>query len=111
MKKIIGLIIALGIYGAFATPVLIWDSYMKKQPPISMPAAYLAATQLLGSATNDFFCVGTKLTTQGGRPNQTEAGEWGFIFCNTNGHRKIIYVFMGEHKTPQATEAGYFSQD
>ena len=105
-----GLFIALGICGAFAAPVLIWDSYIKKRPPVSMPAAYLAATESLGVATNDFFCVAASLTTQGGRPKQTEYGEWGFTFCNTNGDRKLIYVFMGENKKAQATEVGNFNQ-
>jgi len=111
MKRIIGLLfIAVGMCGAFGTIAVTWDSYIKKRPPISMPAAYLVATESLGVATNDFFCVAARLSTNGGRPKQIGYGEWSFIFCNTNGNRKEIYVFMGENKTAQATEVGNFKQ-
>ena len=58
---------------------LVMPPYDNSKPPaISLPAAYQLAVSALGSATNQFHCVGAKLTTDFGAPR------WSFTFYDTN---------------------------
>ena len=107
MNKIIALFLVLGSCIVIAAPAVKWGYYVKRQPPISMPAAYAAAAQLLGVATNEFNCVGADLILGSRLEGQTEDGEWDFTFYNTNGIPKSIAVFVGKDKKPQAIEYGF----
>jgi len=49
-----------------------------KPPALSLPAAYQLAVVALGSATNQFHCVGASITTDFGAPR------WSFTFYTTN---------------------------
>ncbi len=49
-----------------------------KPPTLSLPVAYQLAVAALGSATNQFHCVGAFITTGFGAPR------WEFTFYNTN---------------------------
>ena len=49
-----------------------------KSPTLSLPDAYQLATTALGSATNQFHCVGASITTDFGAPR------WSFTFYTTN---------------------------
>jgi lipid-binding SYLF domain-containing protein len=104
MKKTIALFLVLGSCSVFATLAVKWGYYVKRQPPISMPTAYATATQLLGVATNYFYCVEADLILGSRLEGQTEDGEWDFTFYNTNGVPKSIAVFVGKDKKPQAIE-------
>ena len=49
-----------------------------KPPKLSLPDAYQFAVAAMGSATNQFHCVGADITTDFGDPR------WSFTFCSTN---------------------------
>ena len=49
-----------------------------KQPTLSLPDAYQLAFVAFGSTTNQFHCVGAKITTDFGAPR------WSFDFYSTN---------------------------
>jgi len=53
-----------------------WDN--TKAPSLSMPAAYQLAVTALGSATNEFHCVGASINTEFSSPG------WYFTFYSTN---------------------------
>ena len=67
---------------AFTTVVfasLVMPPYDNSKPPaLSLPAAYQLAVVALGSATNQFHCVGAHITTDFGAPR------WSFTFYSTN---------------------------
>ena len=72
---LIGLI-ALAVT-AFASPLLPpYDN--SKAPKLSLPDAYPFAIAAMGSATNQFHCIGAGITTDFGDPR------WSFTFCSTN---------------------------
>jgi hypothetical protein len=70
--------------------------YDKSKPPkLPLPTAYQLAVAALGSATNQFHCVGASLTTDFYAP------AWSFTFCNTNPPpttkvRYFVVVFDGK---------------
>jgi hypothetical protein len=67
---------------AFTTAVfasIVMPPYDNSKPPtLSLPAAYQFAIVALGSATNQFHCVGASITTDFGAPR------WSFTFYSTN---------------------------
>jgi hypothetical protein len=67
---------------AFTTVIfasIIGPPYNNTKPPgLSLPAGYELAVTALGSATNQFHCVGASITTDFGAPR------WSFTFYSTN---------------------------
>lgn len=55
-----------------------------KQPAILLPAAYERAALALGSATNQFYCVGANLS----------ADSWMLAFSATNQTKRSVIVFF-----------------
>ena len=49
-----------------------------KPPKLPLPDAYQIAMKAMGSATNEFHCVGASITTDFGDPR------WSFTFFSTN---------------------------
>jgi hypothetical protein len=85
-----------------ALPLHISPAYNQKQPPpIPLSVAYILATQAIGAATNEFYCV--RANTQISR---SQDGEWLFSFCNTNGARKDVFVFLDKKTKPQVIDGG-----
>jgi hypothetical protein len=68
----------------FATPIVPYDN--AKPPSLSLPAGYEIAVATLGSATNQFHCVGANISTDFGTPS------WFFSFCTTNQPPKYRWV-------------------
>ena len=58
---------------------LLMSPYNNSLPPkLSLPDAYQFAIAAMGSATNQFHCIGASITTDFGDPR------WSFTFCSTN---------------------------
>jgi len=73
--SLIGLIALAGT--AFAS--LIMPPYDNSKPPkLSLPDAYQLAVVAMGSATDQYHCVGASITTDFGDPR------WSFTSCSTN---------------------------
>jgi hypothetical protein len=100
MKKYAVIFTVLGLTTSVAFAFLMAYGE-ERQPPISMPEAYTMATQALGSATNEFYCV--HANTQISR---SQDGEWLFSFCSTNGARKDVFVFLDKKTKPQVVDGG-----
>lgn len=60
----------------------------RPHPPLfSITNEYRLATGAMGPAANQFHCIRTN-----GNLSFLNQGEWLFIFSNTNGHIKAVYV-------------------
>ena len=72
---LIGLIpLALTAFASLVSPP--YDN--SKPPKLSLTDAYQFAIAAMGSATNQFHCIGVGITTDFGNPR------WSFTFCSTN---------------------------
>lgn len=100
MKRIIALFVVLGLASSIAFAYRIgWNA--KKQPPVSLPSAYTLATQALGAATNEFYCIAASTLI-----SRSQDGEWLFSFCSTNGARKDVCIFLDNKTKPQVIDGG-----
>jgi hypothetical protein len=100
MKKLIASFVALGLAGSVAFALLQpWN--FKKRPPISLPEAYALATQALGAATNEFYCVLARTQV-----SRSRDGEWAFMFANTNNAEKNVFVFLDGRRKPEVINGG-----
>src|SRR5271163_1356764 len=95
MKKLVASFVVLGL-AASVVFAFLEPYYEKKVPPISLPDAYILATQALGAATNTFYCL--HANTQVSR---SQDGEWLFDFCATNGDHKFVFIYMDKNTKPQ----------
>ena len=90
-------LIALAVT-AFAS--LIMPPYDNSKPPkLELPAAYQLAVGAMGSATNQYHCIGGSITTDFGDPR------WSFTFCSTNKQARTRWMtvdFLG--KTQEDSE-------
>lgn len=91
MKRIIiigvVMVAAACIVCAFSNPP--FDGNVPKPPPRSMADAYSMALQTLGAHTNDYYCVGSKITH-----DWCDAGEWVFTFDANFWQHKLVFVAM-----------------
>ena len=72
---LLGLVaLATTVFASLVMPP--WDN--TKAPSLSLPAAYQLAVTSLGSATNQFHCVGASINTEFSSPG------WYFTFYSTN---------------------------
>jgi hypothetical protein len=70
---------------ALATPV---KNYPASTPPaISLPDAYVKATNALSSETNQYHCISAKVVVE-----LSEKGEWQFMFYTTNSNPRWVTV-------------------
>jgi hypothetical protein len=90
------LVIPVGL--AFAR-LMFWPH--TKPPPLTLPQAYVEATQALGSATNEFYCVSANAQIA-----MALDGEWLFSFCSTNGGRKDVVVAFDKNVKPKVVDGG-----
>jgi hypothetical protein len=60
-----------------------------KRPRLALGDAYHCAVLALGSATNEFYCVGASCLI-----SRSPDGEWMFCFFSTHGLRKTAFVFF-----------------
>jgi hypothetical protein len=100
MNKLAASFILLVLTGSVALAFRIpWNN--KVRPPISLPEAYTMAARALGSATNEFYCIGAHTQT-----SRSQNGEWLFEFGNTNAARKDVFVFLDGTTKPQIVDGG-----
>jgi hypothetical protein len=110
MKRIIVFLAMITVGSVLASDWAGW--HVDGPPPITLPAAYQEATQLLGVATNEFYCIkaslqsGERHFSVSGDKSQTVDGAWTFVFCNANRTNRVISVFLGKNKKPEALEGG-----
>ena len=79
--------ILLAVLASTATlfAALVGAPYDNSNPPdISLPAAYALATTALGSATNQFYCVGATLSAHVPSIHIPSGAGWCFTFRTTN---------------------------
>lgn len=71
-------------------------------PPVSLGTAYNKAVLALGAATNQFHCVSATclnhLTSLGSSEGEFHFG-WTFVFLDTNGAPKNVYVYFDKVST------------
>ena len=76
----------------------------KIPPPLSLGVAYDKAALKLGAETNQFHCISAtclpRLWTHGSSedPTGTDVG-WTFVFLDTNGAPKNVYVYFDKAST------------
>jgi len=86
-------------------PLLPYDG--KIPPKLNIDAAYTKAILALGTATNQFHCVSATclnhLTTFGSSEGEVHYG-WTFVFSDTNGNPKNVYVYFDKASTVQVED-------
>jgi len=74
----------------------------KIPPLLTLDAAYGKAVLSFGAATNQFHCVSAtclnRLRGYGGPDGMCDSG-WTFVFSDTNGVRKNVYVYFNTMST------------
>ena len=98
MKRFIIVVVVLGLAtsAAFAFRIA-WS--LTKRPPISLPAACAQASLALGTATNEFYCVGATTLI-----SRSQDGEWLLTYSSTNGVIRHVFVFMDGKTKPQIVD-------
>jgi hypothetical protein len=88
MKRLVVSLLVVGLMTGLVFARLI--PYNRKQPPrLPLPEAYSLATQALGAATNQFYCVNASTLV-----SRSQDGEWLFEFSDTNEVEKHVFVFF-----------------
>ena len=88
MKGLIVVLIALGLAtGLVFARRIGWDA--KKSPRLPLSDAYICALTALGTATNQYHCIGAECMI-----SRSPDGEWMITFCSTNGTFKTAFVFF-----------------
>ncbi len=96
MKRLIIVLSALGLASGIVLARNI--AYNRRQPPrLPLPEACRLATQALGTATNQFYCLDAHVAIM-----RSPDGEWLFDFAATNGAEKHVFVFFD--KTAQVVD-------
>ena len=86
------------------TVVIPRPQYERTPPPLALGAAYSKAVLALGTATNQYYCRSVtclkQLTTFVSSEGYCDSG-WTFLFSNTNGASKNVYVYFNKAATVQ----------
>jgi len=95
MKRLIIFAAVLGVTSiAIAFSLITGREFEPNPPPRPMLEGYAMAMQALGSATNEYYCVGVKRGH-----DWCYAGEWVFTFDRNSMQHKVVFVAMKPYES------------